>query len=81
MCPSCKAEALAAIRARRSLDDMDGWLPAAGTGYLRSGQEMAAVRSPVPVSRGAYLRGVKQRQFLLLRQNPGSMPPGPLRQG
>src|SRR5271157_2784047 len=36
------AQALAAIRARRSLDDMDGWLPAAGTAYLRSGQEMAA---------------------------------------
>jgi error-prone DNA polymerase len=35
-------QALAAIRARRSLDDMDGWLPAAGTAYLRSGQEMTA---------------------------------------
>ena len=34
-------QALAAIRARRSLADMDGWLPAAGTAYLRSGQEMA----------------------------------------
>ncbi len=34
-------QALAAIRARRSLTDMDGWLPAAGTAYLRSGQEMA----------------------------------------
>ncbi|MEU8615345.1 error-prone DNA polymerase, partial [Actinoplanes sp. NPDC048791] len=27
-------------RARRSLDDMDGWLPAAGTAHLRSGAEM-----------------------------------------
>src|SRR5690242_4005467 len=35
-------QALAAIRARRSLADMDGWLPAAGTAYLRSGAEMAA---------------------------------------
>ena len=35
-------QALAAIRARRSLADMDGWLPAAGTAYLRSGEEMAA---------------------------------------
>ena len=34
-------QVLAAIRARRSLADMDGWLPAAGTAYLRSGQEMA----------------------------------------
>jgi len=36
------AQALAAIRARRSLADMDGWLAAAGTSYLRSGPEMAA---------------------------------------
>ncbi|MCU1439507.1 MAG: error-prone polymerase [Rhodoglobus sp.] len=34
--------ALAAVRARRSLDDMDGWLPAAGGAHLRSGAEMAA---------------------------------------
>jgi error-prone DNA polymerase len=36
------AQALAAIRARRSLDEMDGWLAASGTAYLRSGAEMAA---------------------------------------
>jgi error-prone DNA polymerase len=36
------AQALAAIRARLSLDEMDGWLAAAGGGYLRSGAEMAA---------------------------------------
>jgi error-prone DNA polymerase len=35
------ATALAAVRARRSLDEIDGWLPAAGTAYLRSGDEMA----------------------------------------
>src|SRR4051812_24465911 len=34
------ATALAAVRARRSLDEIDGWLPAAGTAYLRSGAEM-----------------------------------------
>jgi error-prone DNA polymerase len=34
------ATALAAVRARRGLDDMDGWLPAAGTAHLRSGTEM-----------------------------------------
>jgi error-prone DNA polymerase len=34
------ATALAAVRARRSLDEMDGWLPAAGTAHLRSGAEM-----------------------------------------
>jgi error-prone DNA polymerase len=36
------AQALAAIRARRSLDEMDGWLAASGAAYLRSGAEMAA---------------------------------------
>ncbi|KHL08978.1 error-prone DNA polymerase [Mumia flava] len=34
------AHAVAAVRARRSLADMDGWLPAAGA-HLRSGAEMA----------------------------------------
>jgi error-prone DNA polymerase len=34
------AQALAAIRARSSLDDMDGWLTAAGGGFIRSGAEM-----------------------------------------
>jgi error-prone DNA polymerase len=35
------ASALAAVRARRSLDDMDGWLPASGAAHLRSGAEQA----------------------------------------
>ncbi len=35
------ATALAAVRARRSLDEIDGWLPAAPTAHLRSGSEMA----------------------------------------
>ncbi|MDQ6783698.1 MAG: error-prone DNA polymerase [Actinomycetota bacterium] len=35
------AAALSAVRARRSLDDMDGWLPAAGSAHLRSGMEQA----------------------------------------
>ncbi len=34
------AQAMAAVRARRSLDEADGWLPAAGTAHLRSGREM-----------------------------------------
>ncbi|WP_251858174.1 error-prone DNA polymerase [Herbiconiux sp. L3-i23] len=36
------AAALAAVRARRSLDELDGWLPASGGAHLRSGAEMAA---------------------------------------
>ena len=42
------SQALAAIRARRSLDGIDGWLPAAGTAYLRSGAEMAALLRRYP---------------------------------
>lgn len=35
------AAALAAVRARRGLDELDGWLPPAGAAHLRSGEEMA----------------------------------------
>jgi error-prone DNA polymerase len=35
------AASLAAVRSRRGLDEIDGWLPAAGTAHLRSGAEMA----------------------------------------
>jgi error-prone DNA polymerase len=35
------ATAVAAVRARRSLDELDGWLPAAASAHLRSGDEQA----------------------------------------
>ncbi|HZQ83815.1 MAG TPA: error-prone DNA polymerase, partial [Acidimicrobiales bacterium] len=51
------ATALAAVRARRSLDDMEGWLPAAATAHLRSGAEQARrfARYPGVVERAAEL--------------------------
>ena len=51
------ATALAAVRARRSLDDIDGWLPPAGTAHLRSGDEQARrfARYPGVVERAAEL--------------------------
>ena len=51
------ATALAAVRARRGLDEMDGWLPPAPTAYLRSGEEMARrfARYPGVVQRSALL--------------------------
>jgi error-prone DNA polymerase len=51
------ASAVAAVRARRSLDDLDGWLPASATAHLRSGDEMAArfVRYPGAVERTVEL--------------------------
>ncbi len=53
------AEALAAIRARFSLDEMDGWLPASGTAYIRSGPEMARRLRRYP--------GVRERTVELAR--------------
>jgi error-prone DNA polymerase len=51
------AAALAAVRGRRGLDDMDGWLPAASTAHLRSGAEMAQLfaRYPGAVERAAAI--------------------------
>jgi error-prone DNA polymerase len=51
------ATAVAAVRARRSLDEIDGWLPAAGTAHLRSGAEMARRFAAYPgvVERAAEL--------------------------
>jgi error-prone DNA polymerase len=42
------AQALAAIRARSSLAEMDGWLAAPGGSYLRSAQEVAGRLSRYP---------------------------------
>jgi len=51
------ATALAAVRARRSMDELDGWLPPAATAHLRSGEEMTALfaRYPGAVARAAAL--------------------------
>src|SRR5688572_16905717 len=51
------ATALAAVRARRSLDDVDGWLPAHAGAHLRSGAEQARrfARYPGAVERAADL--------------------------
>ncbi|MFC9892314.1 error-prone DNA polymerase [Nocardia sp. NPDC127579] len=43
-----RAMALAAIRARASLDDIAGWLPPAGGAHLRSGAEMAQLFTACP---------------------------------
>jgi error-prone DNA polymerase len=53
------AEALAAVRARRGLDDMESWLPATGTAHIRSAEEMA--------TRLARFPGVLERTVELAR--------------
>ncbi len=74
------ATALAAVRARRSLDDMDGWLPASGAAHVRSGAEMAARFARYP---GAIERTVEfadDLAFRLRSVKPGlpkqDVPPG-----
>lgn len=51
------ATAMAAVAARRSLDELDGWLPAAATAHLRSGAEQARrfARWPGVVERAGEL--------------------------
>ncbi|MGN6326167.1 error-prone DNA polymerase [Pseudolysinimonas sp.] len=51
------ATAMAAVRARRSLDELDGWLPGAGAAHLRSGREMRErfARYPGAVERSVEL--------------------------
>ena len=51
------ATALAAVRARRSLDELDGWLPPASAAGLRGGPEQARrfARYPGVVERAAVL--------------------------
>ncbi len=51
------ATAMAAVRSRRSLDEIDGWLPAAASAHLRSGDEQARRfrRYPGVVERAAEL--------------------------
>ncbi|HWC82074.1 MAG TPA: error-prone DNA polymerase [Pseudonocardiaceae bacterium] len=51
------AAAMAAVRARRSLEEMDGWLPPAFMAYVRSAKEMRDrfVRYPGAVARAAVV--------------------------
>ena len=51
------AMALAAVRSRRSLDELDGWLPAAAGAHLRSGAEQSRrfARYPGVVERAGEL--------------------------
>src|SRR5262249_51524899 len=42
------ASAMAAVRARRSLTDLDGWLDLSGSAHLRSGAETASALSSYP---------------------------------
>jgi error-prone DNA polymerase len=72
--------ALTAVRARRSLDEIDGWLPPAGTAHLRSGaeQQQRFARYPGVVERAAELGGACAFDLRLIAPN---LPPYPVPQG
>ena len=74
------ATALAAVRARRSLDDIDGWLPAAAAAHLRGGAEQTRrfARYPGVVERAAELGRDCAFDLALVAPNlpPWPTPPG-----
>jgi error-prone DNA polymerase len=74
------ATALAAVRARRSLDEIEGWLPAGATAHLRSGAEQARrfARYPGVVERAAELGRACAFDLSLVAPNlpPFPCPPG-----
>ncbi|NQX28481.1 error-prone DNA polymerase [Microbacteriaceae bacterium VKM Ac-2854] len=65
------ATALSAVRARRSLDEMDGWLPAAGAAHLRSGAEMAERFARYPGAVERTVRIADAIAFELGKVRPG----------
>jgi len=64
------ATALAAVRARRSLDEMDGWLPASDGAHLRSGAEMARRFARYPGAVENTVRLAEELSFSLRAARP-----------
>lgn len=64
------AEAIAAVRAVRSMDALDGWLPSHGSAHLRSGAEMTERfrRYPGAISHGLTI--AEESAFELRRARP-----------
>jgi error-prone DNA polymerase len=75
------ATALAAVRARRSLDEIDPWLPAAAGAHLRSGAEQGRrfARYPGVVERAAEIGRAAAFDLSLVAPDlpPFPCPPGP----
>ncbi len=65
------ATAVAAVRARRSLDELDGWLPASGSAHLHSGAEMAARFARYPGAVENTVGVADAHAFELRRARPG----------
>ena len=65
------ATAVAAVRAHRSLDELDGWLPASGSAHLRSGAEMAERFARYPGAVENTVGVADAHAFELRRARPG----------
>ncbi len=74
------AAALAAVRARSSLDDLDGWLPAGTGAHLRSAREMLARHRRHPQAVAAAADLAAQCAFDLSLVAP-TLPPYPVPEG
>ena len=74
------AEAMAAVRAVRSMDELDGWMPAHGGAHLRSGAEMTARfrRYPGAIEHGLEIAAASA--FPLRRARP-ALPTQKVREG
>ncbi|MCL2653017.1 MAG: PHP domain-containing protein [Propionibacteriaceae bacterium] len=74
------AQTVAAIRANRSLDDLDGWLPGAGMSFLRSGAEQTARFARYPGAIANTVTLADELAFPLRRVKPAlpklDVPPG-----
>ena len=65
------ASAMAAIRARRSLADLDGWLDLSSAGHLRSGHETARALTPYPTAVPRSVSLADELAFDLRKASPG----------
>ncbi|UQX90279.1 error-prone DNA polymerase [Jatrophihabitans telluris] len=74
------ATAVAAVRARTSMDALDGWLPSWASQHLRSGAEMAERFGRYPTAVSAAARLGKELSFPLKLIAP-NLPPFPVPEG
>jgi error-prone DNA polymerase len=65
------ASAMAAIRARRSLADLDGWLDLSASAHLRSGAETARALAPYPQAVARSVTLADELTFDLHKASPG----------
>jgi error-prone DNA polymerase len=74
------AQSVAAVRARRSLAELDGWLPASGQAFLRSGLEMQLRFARYPSAVAHSLVIAEECAFDLRKASPRlpkqKVPPG-----